>query len=160
MDKKWRTINILILSGLLMAGLISCSKGDQDTEYPIINMGAANAFPKDCDTITIGKSLIFRGLLSDNTELGSYSLDIHNNFDHHSHSSSIVVCPLDPIKTPVNPWVFIQDYIIPGGTDVYEAIDTIFVPTGIDPGDYHLMIRVTDHEGWQTLKGISVKLVY
>jgi hypothetical protein len=33
------------------------------------------------------------------------------------------------------------------------------VPAGVDDGDYHFMIRLTDEEGWQSIKGISVKLV-
>lgn len=28
----------------------------------------------------------------------------------------------------------------------------------IDAGDYHFMIRVTDKEGWQTMKGLSLKI--
>ena len=51
---------------------------------------------------------------TDNAELGSYSINIHNNFDHHSHSTEVEECNMDPVKEPVNPYVFIQDYDIPG----------------------------------------------
>ncbi len=150
---------VILLSAIVFFGSNGCTKTETDTVYPVIDMSSVNAFPHDCDTLRIGESFVFRGIFTDNAELGSYSLDIHNNFDHHSHSSSIVECPLDPIKVPVNPLTFIRDYPIPDGSTRYEAIDTIAIPKGVDAGDYHLMIRVTDREGWQSVKGISVKII-
>lgn len=149
----------ILIPVIVFLGLSACNKTETDDIYPVIDMSVTEAFPKDCDTLYVGKSFVFRGLFTDNAELGSYSLDIHNNFDHHSHSSAIVECPLDPVKTPVNPLTFIRDYLIPDVSTRYEAIDTISIPSGVDPGDYHLMIRLTDREGWQTMKGISVKLI-
>nr|WP_244939634.1 DUF4625 domain-containing protein [Arcticibacter tournemirensis] len=32
------------------------------------------------------------------------------------------------------------------------------MPADADPGDYHFMIKLTDKEGWQTIKGLSIKL--
>jgi hypothetical protein len=154
-----RIIGFFLLPVLLLFGLISCNKTDQDDVYPEIDMNAADAFPKDCDTLKIGESFVFRSIFTDNAELGSYSLDIHNNFDHHTHSSSIVECPMDPVKTPVNPFVFIREFDIPAGLTEFQASDTVVIPLGVDPGDYHLMVRLTDREGWQAIKGISVKLV-
>jgi len=150
---------VILLSAIVFFGSNGCTKTETDTVYPVIDMSSVNAFPHDCDTLRIGESFVFHGLFTDNAELGSYSLDIHNNFDHHSHSSSIVECPLDPLKTPVNPLVFIEEYLIPAGTTLFEAVDTIKIPFGADPGDYHMMIRLTDREGWQTVKGISVKIL-
>lgn len=140
-------------------GLFSCGEDGKDDIYPVIDMSGSEAFPKDCDTIRIGQFFVFRTSFYDNAELGSYSLDIHNNFDHHTHSSSIVECPPDPVKTPVNPFVFIREFDIPAGLTEFQASDTVVIPPGVDPGDYHLMVRLTDREGWQAIKGISVKLV-
>lgn len=150
---------VILLSAIVFFGSNACTKTETDTVYPVIDMSSVNAFPQDCDTLRIGESFVFRGIFTDNAELGSYSLDIHNNFDHHSHSSSIVECPLGPLKAPVNPLVFIEEYLIPAGTTLFEAVDTIKIPLGVDPGDYHMMIRLTDREGWQTVKGISVKIL-
>lgn len=138
---------------------ISCNKSEKDDIYPEIDMNGPNDFPKDCDTLYLGKSFLFRATFTDNKELGAFSIDIHNNFDHHTHSSSMVECPLDPVKTPVNPLVFIGEYNIPSGSTICQAAETISIPSGVDPGDYHLMIRLTDKEGWQTIKGIAIKLV-
>jgi len=159
MKTKTSVLPVIMLLVIVFSGSHACKKTETDTEYPVIDMSVTEAFPKDCDTLYIGQSFVFRGLFTDNGELGSYSLDIHNNFDHHSHSSSIVECPLDPVKVPINPLTFIREYLIPDGSTRYEAIDTIAIPSGVDSGDYHLMIRLTDREGWQTVKGISVKLI-
>ncbi len=143
---------------LMAIGLLSCSKTETDQTYPEINMDEAGAFPLNCDTMWIGQSFSFKALLHDNNQLGSYSLEIHNNFDHHTHSTDVAECTFEPDKTPVNPFLFIQEYPIPEGLQDYSADRSITIPVGVDPGDYHFMIRLTDAEGWQTIKGISVKL--
>lgn len=148
----------LLVPVMLVPGFVSCSKSGQDDVYPVIDMSSAEAFPGYCDTIRAGETFVFRALLTDNAELGSYSLDIHNNFDHHSHSGSVEECPLGPVKVPVNPLVLIREFTIPAGLKTFEATDTIPVPQGVDPGDYHLVIRLTDREGWQTVKGIAIKV--
>ncbi len=105
-----------------------------------------------------GETIPFRYTFTDNMELGNFNLEIHNNFDHHSHSTSAGDCPLDPIKTPVNPWIYNQDFAIPTGATSYEAKVDIPIPYDIDNGDYHFMVRVTDKAGWQQLKAISIKI--
>jgi hypothetical protein len=151
----------IVLCGLMlmMAFSISCDKEHRDTELPVIHMGGPEHFPHNCDTIIIGRSFAFRALFTDNHELGSYSIDIHHNFDHHSHSTDLADCPMDPDKTANNPFLYIQQFDIPGGLKEYEALQVIDVPEGIDPGDYHLMVRLTDKTGWQAIRGISIKIV-
>jgi hypothetical protein len=152
--------NFLFFITLLLTSFASsCDKADKDDVYPVIDMQGADAYPKDCDTLYIGESFVFRAAFSDNQELGAFSIDIHQNFDHHTHSSSIVECPLDPVKSPVNPFLFISENAIPAGVKSYPATETILITPDVDPGDYHMMVRLTDREGWQTLKGISVKVL-
>lgn len=95
---------------------------------------------------------------TDNDALGSYNIEIHNNFDHHSHSTEAGDCPLDEKKLPVHPWVYNQDFPIPGNSPLYDAHVNIPIPADIDPGDYHFMIRVTDRSGWQQLKAVNIKI--
>ena len=90
--------------------------------------------------------------------MGSYNIEIHNNFDHHSHSTEAGDCPLDEKKLPVHPWVYNQDFPIPGNSPLYDAHVNIPIPADIDPGDYHFMIRVTDRSGWQQLKAVNIKI--
>jgi len=140
---------------------ISCKKDDgTDKEKPAISLG----FPKNCDTLYFGETLNFRALFTDNEELGSYSLDIHHNFDHHSHSTEVTECELDSIKDPVSPYLMIQDYSIPAGLKTFEALIPLPIPNAdgnslYDEGDYHFFISLTDHEGWTVYKGLSVKIL-
>ena len=152
--------HILIITGLLSILLVSsCEKEERDTELPEIIMTGAEHFPQNCDTVYIGEAFTFSARFTDNFELGSYSIDIHHNFDHHSHSTDAADCPMDQVKAPVNPFLFIEQFDIPSGVSEYEASQVIEVPEDVDTGDYHLMVRLTDKTGWQAIRGISIKLV-
>jgi len=145
---------------LLFTG--ACKKDNTtaiDTEYPVIDITGANAFPKQCSTVKRGEKFIFRVQLNDNTTLGSVSIDIHHNFDHHTHSTEVETCEVGAVKTPVKPFLLIQSYPITPGLSSFEVQQEISVPVDVDPGDYHFMIRLTDKEGWQTIKGLSIKII-
>jgi hypothetical protein len=147
---------------ILIAAFSACKKDSNkeviDTEYPEINVTATSEFPKQCSTVKRGEKFVFRAQVIDNAELGSVSVDIHHNFDHHTHSTEVESCGLDPKKTPVKPFLLIQAYPIPAGLKSYEVQQEISVPADVDPGDYHFLIRLTDKVGWQTIKGLSIKV--
>jgi hypothetical protein len=153
--------NLLVAVFICVIALASCSSDNNeiDTEYPVIDVSAANAFPIQCSEITRGQKITFRAKFTDNTALGSYSLDIHHNFDHHTHSTEVNNCVADPVKKPVNPLLYINSVTIANDQKSYEAVQEITIPADIDPGDYHFMIRLTDKEGWQTIKGLSIKIL-
>jgi len=155
-----KTIKFTVALVLTMAFLNSCKKeaDDIDTGYPEINVGTSEAFPKQCSVIKRGEGFTFKALLSDNAELGSVSVDIHHNFDHHSHSTEVNDCDMAPVKQAVNPFLLIKSYPISAGLKTFQTNEIILVPADVDPGDYHFLIRVTDKQGWQTIKGISIKI--
>lgn len=161
---KYPVIVIIFLAAAIL--LNACHKDeDIDMEKPEISTDFPNAFPKNCDTLYFGEPFEFKWRFSDNQELGSYSLDIHHNFDHHSHSTEVTHCHLDPKKDPVNPFVFIEGYSIPDGLKTYETSLTLTIPEGndsglFDEGDYHLFVSLTDKEGWSTIKGLSIKMLH
>lgn len=161
-----RPILYIIYSLLLLLVTISCEKDNNiDTEKPQIDNSFSGAFPINCDTMYFGESFDFKVLFTDNVELGSYSIDIHNNFDHHSHSTEVSACSFDPDKEPVNPFTFIQDYDIPTSQTEYQTNLSISIPStnvnGVyDEGDYHFFISLTDHEGWSAQMGLSIKMLY
>lgn len=158
---KLRTTRILAFFCVTAFIFASCDsdKNEIDTEYPVIDISAANAFPIQCSQVTRGQKITFRAKFTDNTQLGSYSLDIHHNFDHHTHSTEVNNCETEAVKKPVNPLLYINSVTIPEGQKSYEATQEITIPTAVDPGDYHFMIRLTDREGWQTIKGLSIKVL-
>jgi hypothetical protein len=154
-------LKLIGLAMLFLLGIVSGCKKDKkevDTTYPTISIEAANAFPKQCSVIKRGEKFTFRAELSDNVALGSVSIDIHHNFDQHSHSTEVLGCNMEAKKTPINPLLYIKDFPIPSGQKSYQMVQEIEVPATVDPGDYHFLIRLTDQSGWQTIKGLSIKI--
>ncbi|NMB98374.1 MAG: DUF4625 domain-containing protein [Clostridiaceae bacterium] len=152
---KYRAVVIL----LLCLPILSCNDDDdQDMEYPVIIMNSGDASPLNCAVIYRGESFPFKAIFTDNQELGSYNIEIHNNFDHHSHSTENEECELDSKKEPVNPFIYNKDYVIPTGETYFAADNIVEVPADVDTGDYHFMIRLTDKAGWQALKAVSIKI--
>jgi hypothetical protein len=139
-------------------GFSGCEgSGDEvDTQLPFIDMAFEGAFPQQCAILQRGETYTVQALFTDNFELGSYSLDIHHNFDHHTHSTEVNDCEMESIKTPVNPWLLIEGFQIPSGQKSHHISLPLTVPAGVDTGDYHLMIKLTDKEGWQRIKGIPI----
>ena len=161
--KKLKIVSMGI--GILLM-LNSCiEKEEIDKTEPEIDLTLSGAFPQNCDTLYFGEAFPFKIRFTDNVELGSFSIDIHHNFDHHSHSTEVTECVLDPIKEPVNPFTMIEDYAIPEGAKLYEPELPIVVPSGngsglYDEGDYHLFISLTDKEGWSAQMGLSIKMLH
>lgn len=157
--------NILPLLAVFILFFVACSDDNEvDQEKPVIDISFVEAFPIQCDTLFFGESFVLKMKFSDNQELGAFSIDIHHNFDHHSHSTEIGECSPHPDKVPVNPYLFINDYPIPEGLTEYDTNLTISIPDGngmelYEEGDYHFMIKLTDETGWETLKGLSIKMV-
>jgi len=155
MKTKQLFIGLLTVTTVFSA----CKKDNEeiDTEYPTIDL-TGTAFPQQCSILKRGEKFIFKAKLNDNVELGSVSIDIHHNFDHHSHSTEVNDCDLGAIKQPVKPFLLIKDFPVPVAQKTYDIAQEITVPADVDAGDYHFLIRLTDKTGWQTLKGISIKI--
>jgi len=156
----------IVIGVVLFIAVNACIKNDHiDTEPPVIDLTYPATFPTNCDTLYFGETFTLKMSFSDNIELGSFSLDIHHNFDHHSHSTEVTECNLDSVKSPLNPFVMIENYQLPAGINNYTINFPISLPAEngngtLDPGDYHLMVRLTDKEGWSSMKGLSIKILH
>lgn len=161
-----KTAASLLSLFLFVSLFISCKKDEQVTEEetiditpPNINIDFIDAFPTQCSELTRGESFVVKIRLTDSVALGSYSIDIHDNFDHHSHTTEFQECLLDEKKQAVNPFKFTRSYnTIPENSIEYETNVKIEVPEDVDPGDYHFMIQVTDQVGWSSRIGLSIKI--
>lgn len=156
-------LNKKYLSLMLLCALSACSSSDDDEEtkdmnYPVINTTDIVAVPTDCQVFKRGDVIPFNLLFTDDTELGAYNIEIHHNFDHHTHSTSSVECPMEAPKQPVKPWVFNLDFTIPSGQKSFTARHDIAIPSDIDTGDYHFMVRLTDRAGWQQIHAVAIKI--
>jgi hypothetical protein len=159
---------LLFLSIILF--LTSCGNDESvDISYPTINMDTADAFPQNCVELLRGESFTFKAIFTDNNELGSYNIDIHHNFDHHStHSDDQIECALNERRSAEQIRALqdagrilnlSQSVRIPAGQTSFNAELEIEIPATTEPGDYHFSVSVIDASGWQTLKGISIKIV-
>lgn len=152
---------ILLLS--LLCVLCACSSSDdnesRDMSQPVISEQGIIANPVECQQYHPGDVIPFQYVFTDDVELGNYNIEVHNNFDHHTHSGSAVDCEFEP-KREAGPkaWVFNQNYTIPAGLQTYKARVDIQIPADAETGDYHFMIRLTDRAGWQQLKAVAIKV--
>ncbi|MBQ8051923.1 MAG: DUF4625 domain-containing protein [Bacteroidaceae bacterium] len=158
----------LILLGALCT-LSSCSDDEgKDMEPPAICDYPDTDCPTSCDVFHRGDVIPVRMVFTDNVELASFVIDIHNNFNHHTHGTTAVECPLNPkmsdeeireLEKAKAVWIFTQDYVIPEGHQTYATSVDITIPEDIYPGDYHFMVRVRDKAKWEQLKSVSIKIV-
>ena len=161
--KKFRKISLSLFFVFL---LFACTQSEGiDMQKPEIDLTIQEASPLNCNVFYFGETITLHSLLKDNVEIGTYSVDIHHNFDHHSHSTEVEECALLPKKVAINPFVFIKGYGIPVGQTSHQTATEIELPTGnelglFDEGDYHFFISLTDKQGWSTQKGISIKIFH
>jgi len=65
---------------------------------------------------------------------------------------------MDSDTVPVNPFYYNESFTIPAGSKSFTAERSVSVPTDVDKGDYHFMVKLTDKEGWQSWQSVSVKI--
>ncbi len=163
---------ILALSAITM-GFAACENKSKDTTPPVID--EATFLPADCDMYYFGDTLLVHFSCWDDTELGNFNIEIHNNFDHHTHGTSGVDCEEEEgeehhheegehhdhdHETVEGAWVYNKDFAIAQGR-ILETIDIeIPIPTDVLEGDYHFMLRLTDRAGWQTIKAVPIHLIH
>ena len=77
--------------------------------------------------------------LSDDVMLKSYKIEIHNNFDHHSHDTRATGTTVD--------FTFNRSYDVSEQRTAHIHHHDIVIPANATPGDYHLMVYCTDAAG-------------
>lgn len=132
---------------IVAAVFTSCSEDDDaviDTQKPEI----AITEPHEEDAFAPGAELDLIAVFTDNVELGSYKIEIHEDFDSHTHA-------FNKTSQDLNPWSYEETVTIPVGQTSYEANQHIEIPAEINgnpisEGAYHLGIFVTDAAGNQS----------
>lgn len=159
-------LNLKLMS-LLFLGLFlittACSSDDdddsKDTEKPTITINYVNGFPQACEQLQKGQTYTFKAHATDNFALASYSIDVHHNFDHHTHDDQEGDCNYHENKTAVNPLLILDNSSISGDLKTYEISIDIEIPNDVDTGDYHCQFSVTDKTGWQSQTSIDIKII-
>jgi len=157
MKNQFKYAILLLLSSLVF--ISSCSEDDKDEEKPTITVDYTDGFPQACQELQRGSTYTFKASTSDNLGLASYSIDIHNNFDHHTHDDQEEVCEMSPDKDAINPFIYLDNFSISESPTDYELSEDITIPTDIDTGDYHCSISIIDVTGWQSQTTIDIKII-
>lgn len=139
---KTRLVYLFSITASLF--LASCSEDDDatiDTQAPQISI----AEPHNEEEIAPGGEIHFEALFTDNVELASYKIEVHNDFDSHTHSVA-------KQEDTQNPWSYSEVFTIPAGQTSFEALQHIYVPAeingvAISEGHYHFGVYVTDAAG-------------
>lgn len=151
--KKWHKVAFLVAFVLLT---IQCEESSQE-EFDTISPEITVEYPEPCELMQFGNSLRLKAVFSDNVAVKSYKLNMHHNFDHHTHGDHKEVCEMDEIKIASNP--FLQNWVVNLPESESVSIDTSFaLPPGYEGGDYHVLLYLTDINGNQSWKGVSIKL--
>ena len=122
---------VVCLLAVCICGLSSCSSEEGDLRKPVIET-LDDSFPTNCQVYVKGGVIPFHYAFTDDVELGNYNIEVHNNFDHHTHSTEAGDCPFDPVKKPVKPWVYNRDFSIPPHSLRHDARVEIPIPDDID----------------------------
>jgi len=169
--RHWRSIAALVFVLVFTA----CSDDEKDTAKPsILGVGTASSVvnPVNCQLYHRGDTIHFFYVFEDDTELGSFNIEVHDNSDHHSHSTESNDHNQESGECTHSEehhhdadehaaeqhWVYNQVFEIPAGQRRYEARVDIPIPLNIAEGDYHFMIRVTDRSGWMQLKALAIMI--
>lgn len=144
---------------IVIASCTSDNDIDKDEEKPTITIDYNNGFPQGCTQLSRGETYNFRAKVTDNKELAAYSLNIHHNFDHHTHDDQVTECTLEDLKQAINPLLIVENYSIDGQLTSYEINISITIPDDIDTGDYHCAYSVTDETGWQSRTSVDIKII-
>ena len=135
---------IISLLAMSVFAFISCDDSDSDTTKPVIEPSE----PEEGQELKIGDEhgVHFEMDLSDDVMLKSYMIEIHSNFDHHSHGKSRAAATGEATVD----FSFNRSYDISGKKTAHIHHHDIVIPANATPGDYHLMVYCTDAAGNET----------
>ncbi len=121
---------LLYLGAVAVFALTACKKKeDPDVVKPVIAVNQN----KLKISATAGDTLVISAAFSDDRELGSAKIEIHDAFDGHSH------------KTASQKFAFNQIVSLSGKSFVHDF--RIPIPANATAGFYHVMLYCTDKEG-------------
>jgi len=136
-----RQILIVLINSIIFSSCIFSGGDLVDITAPEINV----LKPQAWDSLVTGEFVAFDATFMDDLELGSYSIDIHDNLDGHGHGR--ISQPND--DPSLERWTFKSNYSIPEGYIMFVAQhdDDIEVPGDVMAGPYHFVVQAVDQAG-------------
>lgn len=161
--KKNKYISALSIISLFMLG--SCSSDSSvDTEKPVIILNA----PEEGARLAVGTDIHFDMEVSDNVALGSYNIDIHDDFDGHNHAAESAFMLKNSIQnideSPDNdtrvPFVYNHTWTdISGKRNDHVHHHEIVIAKDAKRGKYHFVVKVLDKAGNQSMEFRTIYIV-
>lgn len=130
-------VSILAVSALFVS--CSDSNSDGDTTKPVISL----VEPEEGAALKPGYAIHFEMDLADDVMLGSYKVEIHNNFDGHGHTKAEQAAGSEG-KVP---FAFNRSWDLSGLKNTHIHHHDILIPANAQEGNYHLMVYCTDAAG-------------
>lgn len=131
--------------------ITSCSDEDVDNMKPTIKLVA----PVDDQVLHPGSELHFECEFADDVELRSYKVEIHNNFDGHTHEHATVLKSAG--EEHGHPWAYSKSWDFEAGQKnaaihhheivVPQTILVDGVEEEVAEGNYHLGVYCMDAAG-------------
>jgi len=136
-----RQILILIIYSIFFTSCIFGGSDLVDITAPKIDV----LKPQAWDSAVAGGFVDFDAKFMDDLELGSYSIDVHDNLDGHGHGR--ISQPND--DPSLERWIYKKNYSIPEGYIMFVAQhdDDIAVPENSMAGPYHFVVQAVDQAG-------------
>jgi uncharacterized membrane protein len=147
---KFPIVRLFTMAAVLAISISSCDREEAaDTVKPVINL----IEPEEGDVLQIGSSVHFEMELSDNEKLHSYKVDIHNNFDGHTHTKA-------EAEDDTFPFAFTRSWTedVEGKKNADIHHHEIEIPENATPGAYHLEVYCTDAAGNEAHVAINIEL--
>lgn len=132
---------IISLLAMSVFAFISCDDSDSDTAKPVIELSE----PEEGQELKIGDEhgIHFEMDLPDDVMLKSYMIEIHSNFDHHSHGKGRTAT-MDEATVDFD---FNRFYDISGEKMAHIHYHDVIIPANATSGDYYLMVYYADAAG-------------
>jgi hypothetical protein len=144
-----KIVSIFIIPAIALATVCtSCDKADN--QKPVINL----IEPEEGDALQIGADVHFEMEITDNEELRSYKVEIHHNFDNHTHAETKATADdSDPV-----PFAFNKSWDVSGLKNKLEHHHEIVIPANAAEGAYHFMVYCTDAAGNESYVARNIQL--
>jgi len=150
MYKKLLTFTLLSACTFMLS---ACGDDDEsDVTKPTINVIA----PADDAELVIGDAngVTFEMEVGDNEALASYKINIHSNFDGHTHSRA------SEANGATTDFTFNKTYTnIAGQRTTHVQHNDIVIPANATPGHYHLVVYLADQAGNETYAARDIVLI-
>lgn len=132
--------SLTALAAILLAGCDDEDGENIDNTPPTITVNS----PSDDSSLEAGDAVVFDAVFDDNAELSQFNIEIHENFDGHSHGR----IANDPSLAKYS---FKQNFDIPGGTSYQARLDEeIVISSDAMAGPYHFIVQAVDATGNST----------